>query len=59
MSGVLFDGLLTQSEMSQLLDELFGSLEGASLVGAGEDVSATLLEEREQESADRSVPLAA
>jgi hypothetical protein len=56
---MLFDGLITQSEMSQLLDELFGSLEGASLVGAGEDVSATLLEEREQESADRSVLLAA
>jgi hypothetical protein len=36
-----------QSEISQLLDELFGSLEGVPLDEAGEDVSAMLHEEGE------------
>jgi hypothetical protein len=59
VSEVLFDGLMAQSDISQLLDELFGSLEGVSLDEAGEDVSAMLHEEGEWESADHSVLLAA
>lgn len=45
---ILFSGLMTQSEISQLLDELFGNLKGDSL--GEEDTIATLHEEVERES---------
>ncbi len=45
---MLFSGLMTQSEISQLLDELFGNLKGDSL--GEEDAIATLHEEVERES---------
>ena len=55
---MLFDGLMRQSEINRLLDELFGEPEGASL-GEAEDVVFTLYEEGEWENADHAVLLTA
>jgi len=55
---VLFDGLMRQSEIDHLLDELFGDPEGASLNEA-EGVVLTLYEEGERENADHAVLLTA
>ena len=55
---MLFDGLMTQSEINCLLDEIFGSLEGASLDEA-EGVILTLYEEGEQENTDHTALLTA
>ena len=41
---MLFDGLVTQSEINSLLDEIFGDLEGVHLDGA-EGAGLTLYEE--------------
>jgi hypothetical protein len=53
---VLFDGLLRQSEINHLLDEIFGDYEGASLDEAG-GVVRTLYEEGERENADHAALL--
>ncbi len=55
---MLFDGLMRQSEIDHLLDELFGDPEGASLNEA-EGVVLTLYEEGERENADHAVLLTA
>ena len=55
---MLFDGLMRQSEINRLLDELFGDIEGDSLDEA-EGVVLTLYEEGEWENADHAVLLAA
>ncbi len=54
---MLFSGLMTQSEISQLLDEIFGSLEGDSL--SEEDTSATLHKEVKRESDEHAAVLVA
>jgi hypothetical protein len=54
---VLFDGLLRQSEINRLLDEIFDP-EGASFDEA-EGVVFTLYEEGERENADHAVLLTA
>jgi hypothetical protein len=58
VSEVLFDGLMRQSEINRLLDELFGGSEGASLNEA-EGVALTLYEEGKRENADHAVLLTA
>ncbi len=50
---MLFDGLMRQSEIDRLLDELFGDPEGASLDEA-EGVVLTLYEEGERVNADHA-----
>jgi hypothetical protein len=55
---VLFDGLMRQSEINRLLDEIFGDPEGASLDEA-EGVVLTLYDEGERENADHAVLLTA
>ena len=55
---MLFDGLMTQSEINCLLDEIFGDLEGASLDEV-EGAGLTLYEEREQENASHTLLLTA
>jgi len=55
---MLFDGLMRQSEMNRLLDEIFGDPEGASLDEA-EGVVLTLYEEGERKNADHAVLLTA
>jgi len=55
---MLFDRLMRQSEMSRLLDEIFGDPERASLNEA-EGVVLTLYEEGERENADHAVLLTA
>jgi len=55
---VLFDGLMTQSEINGLLDEIFGDLDEASLDEA-EGAELTLYEERERENTDYIVLLTA
>ena len=55
---MLFDGLMRQSEINRLLDELFGDIEGASLDEA-EGVVLTLYEKREWANADHTVLLTA
>ncbi len=55
---MLFDGLMRQSEINRLLDELFGDPEGAYLDEA-EGVVLTLHEEGEWENADHAVLLTA
>ena len=55
---MLFDGLIRQSEIDRLLDEIFGDLEGASLDEV-EGVVLTLYEEGERENADYAVRLTA
>ena len=54
---MLFDGLMTQSEIDRLLDELFDDLEGTSVDEAGSMVL-TLYEEGERENADHAALLA-
>lgn len=51
---MLFYGLMRQSEINLLLDEIFGDFEGASLDEA-EDVVLTLYEEGERENPDRAL----
>jgi len=58
VSKVLFDGLMRQSEINRLLDEIFGDPEGAYLDEA-EGVVLTLYEEWERENADQAVLLTA
>jgi hypothetical protein len=53
VSEVLFDGLMRQSEIDRLLDEIFGDLEEASSYEA-EGVVITLYEEEERENADHA-----
>jgi hypothetical protein len=48
---VLFDGLMRQSEINRMLDEIFDDLEEASLDEA-EDVVLALYEEGQRENAD-------
>lgn len=55
---MLFDGLMAQSEINCLLDEIFGDLEATSLDEA-EGAGLTLHEEREQENADHTMLLTA
>ena len=55
---MLFDGLLRQSEINHLLDEIFGDYEGASLDEA-EGVVAKLYEEEERENAGHAKLLTA
>ncbi len=55
---MLFDGLMRQSEINCLLDEIFGDYEEASLDEA-EGVVITLYEERERENPDHVVLLTA
>ena len=55
---MLFDGLLRQSEINHVLDEIFGDLEVASLDEA-EGVVLTLYEEGERENADHAALLTA
>jgi hypothetical protein len=55
---VFFDGLMTQSEINCLLDEIFGDLDEASLDEA-EGAGLTLYEERERENTDHTVLLTA
>ena len=54
---MLFDGLMRQSEINRLLDEIFDP-EGASLNEA-EGVVFTLYEEGERENADHALMLTA
>ena len=58
---MLFDGLMRQSEINRLLDELFGGSEGASLDEAEAWCSRflTLYEEGKRENADHAVLLTA
>jgi hypothetical protein len=58
VSKVLFDGLMRQSEINRLLDEIFGDPEVAYLDEA-EGVVLTLYEEGERENADQAVLLTA
>jgi hypothetical protein len=58
VSKVLFEGLMRQSEINRLLDEIFGDPEGAYLDEA-EGVVLTLYEEGERENADHAVLLTA
>jgi hypothetical protein len=51
---VLFDGLMTQSEIDSFLDEIYGDLEGYSPDEA-EGAGLTLHEERERENTDHTV----
>lgn len=51
---MLFDGLMAQSEIDSLLDEIYGDLEGRSLDEA-EVAGLTLHEERERENTDHTV----
>ena len=55
---MLFDGLMRQSEINRLVDELFGDPEGASLDEA-EGVVLKLYEEGERENPDHAVLLTA
>ncbi len=55
---MLFDGLMRQSEINRLLDELFGNLEEASQ-DEGEGSILTLYEEGEWENADYAALLTA
>ena len=55
---MLFDGLMRQSEINRLLDEIFGDPEGASLDEA-EGVVLTLYEKGERENVDHAVLLTA
>lgn len=55
---MLFDGLMTQSEINSLLDEIFGDPEGVYLDRA-EGAGLTLYEERERENTDHTVLLTA
>ena len=55
---MLFDGLMRQSEINCLLDELFGGSDEASLDEA-EGVVLTLYEEGERENPDHAVLLTA
>jgi hypothetical protein len=55
---VLFDGLITQSEMDYLLNEIHGHLEEGALDEA-EGAGLTLYEERERENANHTVLLTA
>ena len=55
---MLFEGLMRQSEINRLLDEIFGDPEGAYLDEA-EGVVLTLYEEGERENADQAVLLTA
>ena len=55
---MLFDGLMTQSEINYLLDEIFGDPEIGSLDEA-EGAGLTLYEERERENTDHTVLLTA
>ena len=55
---MLLDGLMTQSEINCLWDEIFGDLEEASLDEA-EGAGLTPYEEREQENADHTMLLTA
>ena len=55
---MLFNGLMRQSEMNRLLNEIFGAPEGASL-DEGEGIVSTLDEEGERENADRVTLLTA
>jgi hypothetical protein len=58
VSKVLFEGLMRQSEINRLLDEIFGDPKGAYLDEA-EGVVLTLYEEGERENADQAVLLTA
>jgi hypothetical protein len=53
---MLFDGLMTQSEIDCLLDELFGELAETS-VDEAEGVSLTLYEEGKRENTDHGALL--
>lgn len=53
---MLFNGLMMQSKISQLLDELFGDLE-ETFLGEAEDASTTFREEVERESSDHAALL--
>ena len=55
---MLFDGLITQSETTYLLDEIYGDLEEGALDEA-EGAGLTLYEERERENTDHTVLLTA
>ena len=55
---MLFDGLMRQSVIDRLLDEIFGDLEGASLDEV-EGVVLTLYEEEKREIADHAALLTA
>jgi hypothetical protein len=55
---VLFNGLMTQSEINSLLDKIFGDLKGDHLDRV-EGVGLTLYEERERENTDHTVLLTA
>jgi hypothetical protein len=55
---VLFDGLIRQSEIDRLLDEIFGDL-GAASLDEVEGVVLTLYEEGKRESADHAALLIA
>lgn len=46
---MLFDGLMTQSEINRLLDDLFDDLEEASMDEAGDMVLTPHEEEREND----------
>ena len=54
---MLFDGLMTQSEINTLLDEIFGDPEGVRLDGEGAGL--TLYEERGQGNTDHTMLLTA
>lgn len=55
---MLFDGLMRQSEINYMLDEIFGDYEGVSPDEA-EGVVLTLYEEGEWENADHAALLTA
>ena len=55
---MLFDGLMRQSEIKSLLDEIFGDLPRDHLDRA-EGAGLTLYEERERENTDHTVLLTA
>ena len=54
---MLFNGLMTQSEINSLLDEIFGDLEDH--LDRAEGAGLTLYEERERENTDHTVLLTA
>ncbi len=55
---MLLDGLITHSEITYLLNEIYGDLEGGALDEA-EGAGLTLYEERERENTDHTVLLTA
>jgi hypothetical protein len=55
---VLLDGLITHSEITYLLNEIYGDLEGGAPDEA-EGAGLTLYEERERENTDHTVLLTA